>query len=64
MRPAAADLRTENGRWYKSKKEDERVMKRKMAKLAAAMTMTAMVMGTLAGCGGSGSSGTDRKSVV
>ncbi len=57
MRPAAADLRTENGRWYKSKKEDERVMKRKMAKLAAAMTMSAMVMGTLAGCGGSGSSG-------
>ena len=46
MRPAAADLRTENGRWYKSKKEDERVMKRKMAKLAAALTMTAMVMGT------------------
>ena len=26
-------------------------MKRKMAKLAAALTMSAMVMGTLAGCG-------------
>ena len=32
-------------------------MKRKMAKLAAAMTMTAMVMGTLTGCGGSGPTG-------
>ena len=41
----------------KHKKEDERVMKRKMAKLVATFTMTAMVMGALAGCGGSGNSG-------
>lgn len=37
-------------------------MKRKMAKIVAALTMTAMVMGTLAGCGGSSGGSTSSDS--
>ncbi len=58
----AAKVRTKKVIWQKEKGGLKKVMKRKMAKIVAALTMTAMVMGTLAGCGGSSGGSTSSDS--